>query len=66
MASRKLLTDIARTTAAAKEAERKRVAAIRAAKESKEFEAREFTVDQIAAAAGITRDAVYKMLARVE
>jgi DNA-binding phage protein len=57
----KLLGNVTRATATVKAAERNRVAAVRAAKDSGQF-----TVEQIAEAAGITRDAVYKMLARAE
>lgn len=61
MAGTNLLANVTRATAAAKAAERKRVEAIRAAKES-----REYTVEQIAEAADLTRDGVYKMLARTD
>jgi hypothetical protein len=57
----KLLTAVTETTAAVETAERARVAAVRAAKNSGRF-----TVEEIAGAAKITRDGVYKMLARAE
>lgn len=54
-----LLHNVAATTAAVENAEKIRILAVRAAKDSGRF-----TGDQIAEAAGISRDGVYKMLNR--
>ena len=55
----KLLPAVAETRAAIERAKREHVTTVRAAKESGRF-----TVEEIAQAAGITRDGVYRMLAR--
>lgn len=52
---------IAKATGTVELAEQHRVAAVKAAKDSGRF-----TMDEIAKAAGITRDGVYKLLARSE